>query len=280
RASALARADKAMFRATYDVRAQRTDIQTQFQFQPPAEFVKTVEDLMNKAREAMEKGVQAVEATPGLAAADALRNIRARWQAAATRGHGLQDLARAGFKDRDGKIIKPWYDSMADVLNEQAKLSFDLSNAVRMTDPTLAEFVQVRQLAWATRDTAGRECGTARPFIARSQPITPQARDAIQELRSATDATLAQLVNVTDRRGIAPELSQIVAELRDSVPKGKVDRDATYQKLDGSNKPLMAPDEWTVACSRPMERIYQVAWTSFDLMLAHVARVESAAAWR
>src|SRR5262249_59370369 len=76
------------------------------------------------------------------------------------------------------------------------------------------------------------------------------------------------------------ELSQIVTELRDIVPKGKIDRDALYQKLDGSNKPLMASDDWTVACSRPMERIYQVAWTSFDLMLAHVERVESAAAWR
>ena len=69
----------------------------------------------------------------------------ARWKAAAARGQELANLARGGLKERDSKIIKPWYDSMADVLNEQAKLSFDLSNAVRMTDPTLAELVQVRQ---------------------------------------------------------------------------------------------------------------------------------------
>src|SRR4029077_12081485 len=130
-----------------------------------------------------------------------------------------------------------------------------------------------RQLAWATRDTAGRECGTARPFVGSAKPLTPQAHDLIIDLRARADATLAQLVDVAARPGVAPELSREVQAVRDIVAKGKIDRDAIYAKLDGSNKPVASGSGWTELCSGPLERIYQVAWTSFDLMLQHVERL-------
>src|ERR1700681_1334492 len=104
---------------------------------------------------------------------------------------------------------------MSDVINGFAGLSLNLSNAVRMTDPAIAEYVETRQLAWATRDTAGRECGTARPFVGTAKPFTPQARETITDLRGRTDATLAQLTDIVSRRGVAPELSKRVAEIRD-----------------------------------------------------------------
>ncbi|HEY4819491.1 MAG TPA: methyl-accepting chemotaxis protein, partial [Xanthobacteraceae bacterium] len=152
-----------------------------------------------------------------------------------------------------------------------------LSNAVRMTDPAIAEYVQTRQLAWATRDTAGRECGTARPYVGTAKPFTPQAREMITDMRGRTDATLAQLSDVVSRPGVAPELSKRVAEIRDIVTKGKTDREAIYAKLDGSNKPVVAATAWTEMCAGPFERIYEVATVSFDLMLQHVERVDAAA---
>src|SRR5437016_4460563 len=83
--------------------------------------------------------------------------------------------------------------------------------------PATAEYVQTRQLAWATRDTAGRECGTARPYVGTAKPFTPQARETITDMRGRTDATLGQLSDVVSRPGVAPELSKRVAEIRDIV---------------------------------------------------------------
>jgi methyl-accepting chemotaxis protein len=278
RASALAAADKAVFQATYAIHSQRTELLTAIQ--APGDLAKTIEDDVRKAQAAMEQGIAAVEATPGFDAAEMVASIHDRWNTVVARSHEVEALARGGLKERDRRVIEPLYDGLTKVLDEYAKLSFHLSSTVRMTDPTLAEFVQARQLAWVTRETAGRECGTARPFINRSTPLTQQAHDSIVGLRAQTDVTLAQLVNMTARRGVAPELSKLVGELGDIITKGKTEHDALYSRLDGSNKPLLSPEAWTAACSDPMNRIYQVAWLSFDLMIEHVARVESAATWR
>src|SRR5262249_5079380 len=231
-----------------------------------------------KAQKAYDAGIAAVEATPGLDTKALLTPMRASWDTYLARQRELEQLAPS-IKQREMRVLDPWYKAMSDVLDTHAKLSLYLSNAVRMTDPAIAEFVEPRQLGFAPRDTAGRECGTARPFIARSQPFTPQARDTILDLRGRTEAALAQLVDVTARPGIAPQLSRLVGEVRELIAKGKADRDALSQKLDGSGQPLVRADKWTESCAGPMERVYQVAWTSFDLMLAHARRVDAAATW-
>jgi methyl-accepting chemotaxis protein len=274
RASALANADKSVFAATYTVRQQRTDLQTAFQ--APGDFVKAVQDTQKKAQDAYEAGLAAVEAAPGIDAKALLANGRDRWTTLVARSRELEELAR-GLKERDVRVLDPWYKAMTDLLDEFAKVSLYLSNAVRMTDPAIAEYVQTRQLAWATRDTAGRECGTARPYVGTAKPFTPQAREMITDMRGRTDATLAQLSDVVSRPGVAPELFKRVAEIRDIVTKGKTDREAIYARLDGSNKPVVAATAWTEMCAGPFERIYEVATVSFDLMLQHVERVDAAA---
>src|SRR3981189_488546 len=180
RASALANADKLVFAATYTVRQQRTDLQTAFQ--GPGDFVKAVQDTQKKAQDAYEAGLAAVEAAPGIDSKGLLGNVRDRWNTLVGRSRELEELAR-GLKERDVRVLDPWYKAMSDLLDEFAKVSLYLSNAVRMTDPAIAEYVQTRQLAWATRDTAGRECGTARPHAGTAKPFTPQARALITDMR-------------------------------------------------------------------------------------------------
>jgi methyl-accepting chemotaxis protein len=277
RAATLAGADKAVFAATYAIRQQRSDVQGAFQ--APGDFAMAVEKAHKNAEESYKAGLVAVEATPGLDSKALLADVRGHWDTLVTRSRELAELARSG-PQRDMRVIDPWYKAMSDVINGFAGLSLHLSNAVRMTDPAIAEYVETRQLAWATRDTGGHECGTARPFVGTAKPFTPQAHDAIIDLRARTDATLAQLVDVVARPGIAPELSREVEAVRDIVAKGKIDRDAIYAKLDGSNKPIVSSSGWTEICAAPLDRIYQVAWVSFDLMLQHVERVETAARWR
>ncbi len=278
-ALALAKADKAVFRATYDIRQQRTDVLSAAQ--TPETMAQIVASAKQKAQEAMEAGQQAVAATPGIDAAALLTDIRDKWKVVAARADELEARARSGAPlPRDRSTILPVYDATTAVLDAHAKLSFFLSNSVRMTDPTLAELVQIRQLAWATRDNAGRECGTARPFVGKSQPFTPQARAAIDEWRARSDTAVSQLTNVASRPGVAPQLAKMVEDVQSVITKGIADRDELYKKLDNSGKPLVSPDGWTDFCSKPMDLIYQVAWLSFDLMLDHVERVEAAATFR
>jgi methyl-accepting chemotaxis protein len=274
RALALAGADKAVFTATYEIRDQRSNMQAAVQ--ASGDLVKTVRDAQTKVRDAYEAGIKAVEATPAIDAKTLLAGVRNRWDPLVARGRELEQLV-AESKQRDLRMIDPWYKAMTDMINEQAKLSLMLSNAVRMTDPAVAELVEARQLAWATRDTGGHECGVARPFVGGGKQFTPQARETIVDLRGRTDATLAQLVNLTERAGVAPELAKLVNSVSETVAKGKTNRDALYKKLDGSGTPVVTGQGWTEACALPLEQIYQVAWMSFDLMLGHVEHVNAAA---
>jgi methyl-accepting chemotaxis protein len=274
RVSALAAADKAVFKATYDIRQARTDLQTVYQ--APGDFSGAVAEAFKRTQDAYEAGLRAAEATPGIDVRNMLAATRDRFAALAAPTRELMAIAPT-LKQRDMKSLAPWYDAMTKLMDEQNKLSLYLGNAIRMTDPAIAELVEARQLAWATRDTAGRECGVGRPFVSRSQPLTPDAHDSIVDLRGRTDAALGQLVNLMERPGVAPQLARTVESVRISYAKGKPERDALYSKLDGSDKPLLAADAWTERCAGPMEEMYKIVWISFDLMLDHVQRVEAAA---
>jgi methyl-accepting chemotaxis protein len=205
--------------------------------------------------------------------------VRERW--APLPGHTQelkQRVADAG--QRDLTLIKPWYDAMSDVINEHARLSLALGNSVRLSDPALGELVELRQLAWATRDTAGRECGTARSFVGGGKPLSAEAQATIVDLRARTDAAMGQIVNIVDRPGVAPSMSTLVKRVSDIIANGKTERDALYKKLDGTGTTKVVGDAWTAACAKPLEEIYRIAWLSFDLMLAHAGRLETDATRR
>jgi methyl-accepting chemotaxis protein len=273
RALRLAAADKAVFTAIHAIRDQRTSMLAAMQ--AAADFPSTLAASHKKVETAYAAGLDAVEATPGLDATSLLAAVRKRWTPVPARTIELEQRT-SGTRQRDMGLLKPWYDAMADLINEYAKLSLWLGNAVRMTDPTLGELVELRQLAWATRDAAGRECGTARPFVGDGKPLSGEAQSLIVDLRARSDATLAQIVNIVDRPGMAPQMSSAVSRIAGMIAQGKANRDAMYKRL-GSDNAKVAPDAWSDACSRPLEEIYQIAWLSFDLMLAHADRLEAAA---
>src|SRR5262249_3645025 len=102
RAATLAQTDKAVFAATYDIRQQRTDLQTFFQM--PGDFAKAVHDTQAKAQAAYQAGIAAVEATPGIDAKALLAPARARWSELEARSRELEETAR-GLKERDVKVL-------------------------------------------------------------------------------------------------------------------------------------------------------------------------------
>jgi methyl-accepting chemotaxis protein len=277
RAEVLARTDKAVFAATYALRQQRTDLQTLFQNQ--GDFAKAVRDVQAKSQEAYEAGIAAVEATPGIDSKALLASTRARWDDLVARSHELEQTA-ATLKDRDAKVLGPWYKAASNLLDEFGRLSLYMDNSARMTDPAIAEFIEVRQLSWAVRDFSGRECGTGRTFVAHAKPFTPQARDAVYDMRSRTNVMLEELGGYVSRPGIAPQLAGAYTTARDVIGQMVPARDAIYAKLDGSNKPVVPAQEWTDLCAGPLDKIYVVANGALDLMLQYAGQVERAAQWR
>src|SRR5215470_9609068 len=105
RAAALASADKAVFAATYEIRQQRTDLQTYFQGQ--GDFAKAVRETHAKAQAAYDAGIRAVEATPDIDHKALLAGLRERWTALPPRASELEQLAAAGLKERDMRVLQP-----------------------------------------------------------------------------------------------------------------------------------------------------------------------------
>jgi len=106
RASALANATNWCC-STYTVRQQRTDLQTAFQ--APGDFVKAVQDTRRRRRNAYERASPPRSGTrhrrQGL-----LGNVRDRWNTLVGRSRELEECAR--LKERDVRVLDPWYKAM------------------------------------------------------------------------------------------------------------------------------------------------------------------------
>src|ERR1700761_600444 len=64
RVAALARTDKTVFKANYDIRLERTDLQTFLMSRE--DFAAAVHETEVKAQKAYDAGIASVEATPGI----------------------------------------------------------------------------------------------------------------------------------------------------------------------------------------------------------------------
>src|SRR5262249_1081855 len=97
------------------------------------------------------------------------------------------------------------------------------------------------------------------------------------DMRSRTDAMLQQLAGYVARPGIRPEFAAAYATARDVIGQIVPARDALYAKLDGSDKPAMAPQAFTEMSPGPLDSLYLAAAGSLDLMLECAGQVEGAA---
>jgi methyl-accepting chemotaxis protein len=273
----LARLDRALFETTVAMRGQIPKIQTELLStdQPAAAIAKAREEAEGRLRVVQEALGQSSLAE----AADLARDLGTA-EAAMRDRQDLVDRQTGLAKDqRDVRDTEPWRQAVYQVMGILNKASIASGNAVRLTDPVLAELVQVRREAWSIRDAYGTQCSAVRPNLATSQPLDDAQASSLNARRAIYEDGFKSLEEFLARPGIAPSVTAIVGKSRQEVVSTQQAIDKIVKSLDGSGKAAIPAVQWTQLCNAPFNDLQAIGFTALDEAADHAAQLRDKAAW-
>jgi methyl-accepting chemotaxis protein len=269
RLTALAAADRTVFEALTGMRLKRGAVQTAVQGldAPEAKLGEIHAALLAQLSGSLAAPQQvAIPGADGIVA-----TARARWNETEALWPAVEAVARKPKSERDLKQTQPWFDKIGVMVDDVSRLSLAIANEVRLTDPVIAELVQARQGAWVVRYSSGNECPLGRPFIGNTAPLPAETRKKILLGRATIDATWRSLGELLARPGAPAVLLEALHSADAAQQKSNAERDAVYEKLDGSGTPVISPADWTAECNAPFGAIMHIPETTAMLMERHAA---------
>ncbi|HTP84433.1 MAG TPA: hypothetical protein VMQ11_15895, partial [Alphaproteobacteria bacterium] len=251
RVALLATAERDGFGAMMILRTQRQLVQTAIQDAPdaPARIKKSLAD----ATDGLTRSLAAAKAVNTGESARLGSKLQSDWAGTTSHWNDLEGFAAKPAAERNLQMVMPWYKAYTFVLDDAVDLLRVVDNEARMSDPQIAELVGIRQFGWTARDFSGRECATGRAAVDKSAQFTPQQRDIIASLRGQATAGWDLLGSLLTRPGAPIAIAEAATRARAGDMQSWKERDAVYQKLDNSGKPLMSSTEWDRICAAPLE---------------------------
>ncbi len=176
-------------------------------------------------------------------------------------------------QDRDPAPADRWQKTVGLAINAAQAASTAMSNETRMIDSTMAELVEIRQLAWMTRDHWGSQCPAVRNNVTTSRVMADAEKIAFNSSRNIAFAGLAMLDGIVSRPAASPALRQALQAAKDQVKTTLPKIDAVVSKLDGSGQLVMEVPAWTKMCQVPNQSILALGETAISDAKTHLAGV-------
>lgn len=152
-----------------------------------------------------------------------------------------------------------WREAIRQMMDALGSASIAVGNTVRIADARIAEYVQVRQVAWQIRDRYGLQCAMLRPNVDERVPLGQATRDAWVSDRAVYTADWRFLDDFLSRPGASPELLRRAAAARANTTRAQGAIDAVVGRIGGSRGPAMGGAEWTTLCDGPFASILAIA---------------------
>jgi len=162
--------------------------------------------------------------------------------------------SRRGLHAIDG-----WREAIHQMMGSLGAASSALGNAVRIGDAQIAEYVQVRQFAWAIRDQYGLQCSMLRPSVAADAPLDPTLRAAWLGNRAVYAAEWRLLDDFLARPGASHQLLALSMQAHHQTSRAQEAIDGIVGELGSSHENTIASDRWTALCDGPFESILAIA---------------------
>ena len=259
--------DRTLFDAVIKVRRQIPVVQTALLTEEsPTASIETVERVAADRIAAVVAGEHG-QLPPGM-----VDEITARWTRFTAARHVLNEQIAKTRADRRITSTEPWVDAIYAVEAKLLESSTFVSNSVRITDPVVAEMVELRRLAWLIRDNFGQQCSLIRANVAENRPLS---RDAVQRwhsFRGGYTAGWGSVAELMARPGFSPDLAQ-------RIQAARVATEQTQQALDPviyglglqgeAGKPAMESAAFTKLCNAPFESVLAVAYGALDEAVRH-----------
>ncbi|WP_051356551.1 methyl-accepting chemotaxis protein [Azorhizobium doebereinerae] len=204
---------------------------------------------------------------------DALAGDLERALAKLTELHAESTVALGRPKaERRPSLLADYGNETAALLDLLDRISGQLVKAVKLQDAYVDQLMQLKQLAWATRNAAGDTALlVSNPLAGR--PLVPEPMLKYTALVSQIDSTWAVLTEFAGSMTLPEELSTTIATAnREFFAKAFSDlRLNTLKALIAGTPPGITAEEWTPLAVSKLTYLQAVAQTALDLASDHAA---------
>ncbi|MEZ2406967.1 methyl-accepting chemotaxis protein [Bosea sp. RCC_152_1] len=272
----LVEADRALLLTGNAIRTNRGQAQTSIQAtDDPAPVIREIEKT-NKARIA--EAIARLKATDLPDRAALIEDVSAQEKRNEGRSQDLYAEAAKPKAQRSLAATMSWYNGVGAIEGALVTASAATSNAARLADPVLADLQGFKSAGWSVRSNYGTQCSLLRPVFGSGKALDGSQLRKLGELRGSSDASLAQLRQLSARPGVGEELVRKVGVAATQVEAANRGMDQLIGKLGQGSGPVIAAEDWTKQCNAPFDAIVSAVTQSLDDM-ADVTQAKLAAAW-
>jgi signal transduction histidine kinase len=257
RIATMAATDETIFNALVNVRAQvpRDSMALIGQDDPRPVIRLTYEEASRSAQ-----GALVALRRSGIAASARLAaSVEHTWREVLRQQAEVDRQAVLPRAQRNLLAIDGWRAAIQQMMDALGSASIAVGNAVRIADASIAEYVQVRQVAWRIRDRYGLQCAMLRHNVDAATPLDQATRDAWISDRAVYIADWRFLDDFLSRPGASPELLRLAARARDNTSRAQSEIDTVVSRIGASHGPAMGSVEWTALCDGPFDSILSIA---------------------
>src|SRR3984893_3826759 len=274
RIARLTNTDHTLFNALVTVRAQIPKDSTALIAQDDPRLA--VGRTHREASLTVTTAIEALQATDIANRAQFVTAIQTAWQKAEALQFTVEAQASRARAERDLHAIDAWREAVHGATDTLSTASAAVGNAVRMSDPIIAEMVQIRRTAWIIRDRYGLQCSMLRPNVDRSLPMDARQLDLWHGDRAIYTTAWNTLDEFLLRPGVSAALRERIDVARTKTKQAQTQVDAIVSRFDGSGKPVVASAEWTALCDGPFDSILAIAQQAQDEASRHAEAIRAA----
>ncbi len=186
-------------------------------------------------------------------------NVEQIWREVLAQQAEVDRQARLPRAQRSLLAIDGWRAAIQQMMDALGSASIAVGNELRIADARIAEYVQLRQVAWRIRDRYGLQCALLRPNVDAGAPLRPATRDAWISDRAVYVADWRFLDDFLSRPGASPELLRLAAAARANTSRAQAAIDTVVSRIGAARGPAMSSPDWTALCDGPFESILAMA---------------------
>ena len=160
-------------------------------------------------------------------------------------------------------------------------ISARLFNAIRNSDPAVDQMMEVKQLAWQVRNSAGEASLLISVGIAAGK-VAPDAQRKFDLNIGGSQVAWTALENMLFGQQLQPAFAEALANAKRIYfdPDYNAFREKTLATLIAGQKPDITPDHWSEYVVPKLGAMLAVAEGALDAARSQAAATRNAAAWR
>ena len=257
RIAAMAATDQTIFNALVSVRAQvpRDSMALVSQDDPRPMIRATYEEASRAVRDAL----AALRGSGIVAGVPLAAKVEQTWRDVLSQQAEVDRQAGLPRAQRSLMAVDGWRASIKQMMDALGSASIAVGNEVRIADARIAEYVQVRQMAWRIRDRYGLQCALLRANVDAAATPNQSTHDAWIADRAVYEADWHYLDDFLSRPGASPELLSLAAEARGNTSRAQAKIDKVIGDIGTSRNPVMRSGDWTELCDGPFDSILAIA---------------------